>query len=305
MLVVAMPDVCAGEMGPGVLVHGGAGDVDPARRSDHVDGCREAARAGFEVLRSGGSALDAAQAAARVLEDLPMFNAGTGAALTEEGTVEHDAALMEGTTLRAGGVAAVRGFKNPVDLARAVLEDGRHVLLVGDGAARFARAHSFEAVDEASLVTARAREALAKVLSGRGATGWAGGTIGAVARDGRGGVAAATSTGGTVGKRLGRVGDSPILGAGTLADDRACAVSATGDGEGILKVGLARVVALALERGEVAESVLVSALERMRERTGATGGLIVFTPAGRFAAARSTATMSWAVAGERGQDAGI
>ncbi len=257
------------------------------------------------MLAAGGAALDAAQAAARVLEDLPQFNAGTGAALNMEGGVEHDAALMEGNGLRAGAVAALRGLKNPIDVARAVLEEGRHVLLAGEGAQRFAIERGFALVDEASLVTERARLALARVLANTAPSGWAGGTIGAVACDGRGGVAAATSTGGIIGKRPGRVGDSPILGAGTIADDEACAASATGDGEAILKVGLVRVVASWIETGVQPDLAASRGLSRMLARTSATGGLIVVAPSGEATAVRSTQTMSWAITGARGEEAGI
>ncbi|HTJ84491.1 MAG TPA: isoaspartyl peptidase/L-asparaginase, partial [Polyangiaceae bacterium] len=124
----------SGQAGAGVLVHGGAGAVDPARRADHVEGCREASVRGYAVIARGGSALDAAQEAARFLEDAPQFNAGTGAALNADGEVEHDAAIMCGATLRAGAVAALKSFRNPVDVARAVLEQSRHVLLAGEGA---------------------------------------------------------------------------------------------------------------------------------------------------------------------------
>ncbi len=293
------------DCGPGVLVHGGAGRVAPERRAEHRDGCLAAARAGAAVVSAGGSALDAVQAAARVLEDLPQFNAGTGAALTEAGTVEHDAAIMCGATLAAGAVAAVSSFKNPIDLARAVLDQGRHVLLVGEGARAFAKRAGFEQVAPETLVTDAAREALARYLSEGKESGWAGGTIGAVALDRAGHLAAATSTGGTLGKWLGRVGDSPILGAGTLADDTSCALSATGDGEGILKVGLARVIAVALSHGVEPEVAVASALSQLTGRARASGGLILMAPTGRVTLARSTETMSWAFAGERGEGAGV
>lgn len=279
--------------------------MEPSRRAHHEEGCRAAAEAGWAVLRAGGTALDAAQAAAVVLEDLPQFNAGKGAALNEHGEVEHDAAIACGATLRAGAVASLRGFANPIRCARAVLDDGRHVLLVAEGAAHFARARGIAAVEPTSLVTEAARAALARALAGQGGGGWAGGTIGAVARDAEGRVAAATSTGGTVAKRAGRVGDSPILGAGTLADARACAVSVTGDGESILKVGLARVVALDVERGAALEPALRGGVARMLDRTGGTGGAVAVGAQGGWAWARSTATMSWAVAGDAGRASGI
>jgi L-asparaginase / beta-aspartyl-peptidase len=289
----------------GLLVHGGAGAVPPDLREPHVAGCREAARAGYAVLAAGGSALDAVQEAARVLERLPQFNAGTGAALNADGEVEHDAAIACGERFRAGAVCALRGYAHPIDVARAVLDDGRHVLVAGEGAARFARERGLASVDPASLVTERARERLAKVLGGTSPAGWAGGTIGAVARDAKGRLAAATSTGGTVGKVPGRVGDSPIVGAGTLAESESAALSATGDGEGILMIGLGHRVAMAIAGGRAAEEVIAQELTRMRERTGATGGLIAALAAGGFVWGRTTATMSWALVSAAGEDAGI
>jgi beta-aspartyl-peptidase (threonine type) len=291
--------------GPVVLVHGGAGDVLDSRRPRHVEGCRAAARAGRDALLAGGSALDAAVAAARLLEDDPVFNAGTGASLDEHGDVVHDAAVMSGRGLRAGAVCALRGFRNPIDVARAALEDGRHVLYAAEGAAAFARAAGIAPLaDPSVLVTDAARQALARRLAGSAPAGWAGGTIGAVAVDASGDVAAATSTGGTVAKRAGRVGDSPIVGAGTLADDRAGAISATGDGEGILKVGLAHLVAAALASGASCADASATALATMETRTSARGGLIVVRPDGAWAATWITRTMSWAAAWDGGDDAG-
>jgi len=287
-------------VGAGVLVHGGAGHVPVERRAAHAAGCLEAARAGYAVIARAGSALDAVQAAARVLEDLPQFNAGTGAALNELGEVQHDAAIMCGRTLATGAVASLPGFKNPIDVARAVLDDGRHVLLVADGARLLAERAGIKSVDPASLITEAARVALGRPSG----SGWAGGTIGAVARDREGHIAAATSTGGTIGKLIGRVGDSPIIGAGTLADDTSCALSATGDGEGILKIGLARVIAIAIEAGESPEAAATKWLTKMEARTEATGGVIIFLPSGTCAWARSTETMSWAYASERGEASG-
>ncbi len=294
----------SGRLEAGVLVHGGAGTVEEERKASHEAGCLDGARAGQSVLASGGSALDAVQIAARRLEDLPQFNAGTGAALTADGTVEHDAAIMDGARLRAGAVAGLAGFKNPIDVARAVLRDGRHVLLCAEGAARFAERAGIGRVDPASLVTDRARAALERVRAGTAPRGWAGGTIGAVGRDAAGNLAAATSTGGVVGKLPGRIGDSPIVGAGTLADD-AVAISATGDGEGILLVGFAQRIAGALAAGGELEAVLREVLAVLAAKGAATGGVIAIDRAGRYAWARSTSTMSWAVATSEGDASGI
>ncbi len=212
-----------GETGPdrgwGVLVHGGAGHVPAERRPRHIEGCARASRAGAEILARGGSALDAVEIAVRVLEDDPSFNAGTGACLNAEGRVEHDASIMSGIDLRAGAVCALSGFANPIAIARAVLDDGRHVLYAAEGARAFAAAHRFVEVDPAALVTEAARAAWEAAKRSGAAAGWAGGTVGAVARDASGHVAAATSTGGTMNKRPGRVGDSPLIGAGCFADD--------------------------------------------------------------------------------------
>jgi beta-aspartyl-peptidase (threonine type) len=220
------------ESGFGVLVHGGAGHVPAERRPRHVEGCARAARAGAEVLARGGSALDAVEVAVRALEDDPSFNAGTGACLNAEGRVEHDASIMNGADLRAGAICALAAFKNPIAIARAVLDDGRHVLYAAEGARAFAAAHGFVEVDPESLVTEVARAAWEAAKRSGAAAGWAGGTVGAVARDASGHVAAATSTGGTMNKRPGRVGDSPLIGAGCIADDESGAVSTTGHGEG-------------------------------------------------------------------------
>lgn len=294
-----------GDAAPCVLVHGGAGNVPEARRAIHLAGCEEAARAGLEVLERGGSSLDAVQAAVRVLEDLPQFNAGTGAALNAAGDVAHDASVMRGSDLAAGAVGALVSFKNPIDVARAVLDDGRHVLMVGEGARAFALARGIEAVEQASLVTADARAALETFRGAGGTGGWAGGTVGAVAVDASAQLAAATSTGGTLGKRVGRLGDSPIVGAGTYAEDGAGAASATGDGEGILKLSLTMRVVLRLGRGATPEEAARASIEELRDRVGATGGLIVLDAHGRFGWARSTPTMTFAIASREGVRSGI
>jgi beta-aspartyl-peptidase (threonine type) len=216
-------------MTPSIIVHGGAGGVEDARRAQVVTGCELAARAGWKILAEGGRALDAVEAAVRVLEDDGEFNAGYGAALNRLGIVEVDASIMDGR-LRAGAVAAVPWMRHPVTLARHLLEAGEHVLLAGGGALLYAREHGLPAGDPPdSMISPRAR-----------ARHQSTGTVGACAADASGSVAAATSTGGTAGKRPGRVGDSPLVGAGTFADDEGGAASATGHGESILRVCMTR-----------------------------------------------------------------
>ncbi len=285
-----------------VLVHGGAGHVPEERRPLHAEGCRRAARAAAEVLSAGGSALVAVERAVRALEDDPLFNAGTGACLDAEGHVELDASIMEGTTLRAGAVCALAGFADPIAIARAALEDGRHVLYAAHGARLFALSRGFVEVPEAALITPAARAAFAAVQGGA-STGWAGGTVGAVARDAAGHTAAATSTGGMINKRVGRVGDSPLIGAGTYADDTAGAVSTTGHGEGMIRLGVARLATFAMGNGSPAEEAVHRAIEALGARVGATGGAIAVDREGRWGWSRSTVTMSWAqvdAAGEVG-----
>lgn len=268
-----------------ILVHGGAGPASPDDDAAAAKaGCLRAARAGHAVLQQGGSALDAVEAATRVLEDDPRFNAGTGAVLNADGEVELDASLMDGETLAAGAVAAVRTVKNPVSLARAVMERTPHVLLAGPGADAFARAVGMPAVPPESLITERARRRWeARKQDGHG-------TVGAVAVDAKGRVAAATSTGGTNGKLPGRVGDTPLIGCGTCADGRLGAASATGVGEYIIRLTLTRRLLERLERGAAPAEALDVCLDDV-VRLGGEAGLILATPAGLLAWARSTQRM--------------
>jgi L-asparaginase / beta-aspartyl-peptidase len=285
-----------GGAGLGVLVHGGAGEVPRERRPLQQRGCMAAAHAAWGVLKDGGSALDAVQRAVQVLEDDPHFNAGTGASLTADGKLELDAAPMEGRELKAGAVCALGPFKNPIAIARAVLEENRHVLYAATGADSFARQAGFEPVDESSMITQSARDKLRRaLLDGRPAC-YSGGTVGAVARDRRGSVAAATSTGGIAGKRSGRVGDSPVLGAGTYADDRSGAGSATGYGEGILRVALTARALEAMRLGAGPEHAAREGIKILLQRVSTLGGLILVDSRGRVGWARSTQAMSWAAA---------
>jgi beta-aspartyl-peptidase (threonine type) len=280
--------------GYSILVHGGAGDASGTRLDHQIAGCQDAVHAARALLESGASALDAVQRAVSILEDDPRFNAGTGGALTSLGTLELDAAIMDGTSLRAGAVCALPPFKNPVDVARAVLEDARHVLYSGDGAAEFARSKGFHPVEPDRMITDGARESLARTLS-LNASNWAAGTVGAVARDSSGRLAVATSTGGIMGKHPGRVGDSPILGAGTYADDSRGAASATGQGEGILRVTLASRVIAAIGAGESPADACFEGLSFMKQRVAATGGMIAIDKNGRLGWARTTPSMAYAL----------
>lgn len=274
---------------PIVLVHGGAGlyaddRIEPAR-----EGCRKAAEAGAKVLSGGGSALDAVCEAVRVLEDDPEFNAGTGACLTADGEVELDACVMDGRDLRAGALAAVRGIRNPILGARLVMERTHHVLLAAEGARDFLLENGVAPYPTAALVTPRSLE---KWRSG--APEGKHGTVGAVALDAQGHLAAATSTGGILRKLPGRVGDTPIVGAGTFADDRRAAASATGTGEFILRIGLTRSAADLVAQGQSAQRAAELALQELTERTGGEAGLIVLGPDGKPGIARTTRRMSWA-----------
>jgi L-asparaginase / beta-aspartyl-peptidase len=279
-----------------IIVHGGAGDVPDAALAGHIDGAAVAATRGAEVLRKGGSALDAAMHAVEALEDDPRFNAGTGACLNKDGHLELDAAMMEGALLKAGALCALPAFRHPIAIARAVLDAGDHVLYAGAGASAFAEAHGFSPAREADMVTPAARDRLASLVAGLVDDNWAGGTVGAVARDARGDVVAATSTGGKVGKARGRVGDSPILGAGTYADNGAGACSCTGDGEAFMKVCLAKTTIEWLRIGMHPDDAARAAIRYVLERTQGVGGMILIDRQGRLGWARSTKTMTWAAA---------
>jgi len=288
-----------------LLVHGGAGIIaGEDHRMAHRLGVQGGRDAGEAVLQAGGTALDAVHAAVRRLEAARGFNAGPGSQLDSEGYPAMDAAIMEGADLRAGAVAAVCGLAAPIDAARAVLEAGRHVLLVGAGAVDFARGAGLAPTDPLHHVTARAR-ARWQGAAPEGSRG----TVGAVARDAAGHVAAATSTGGTVRRAVGRIGDSPILGAGTYADDPLGAISATGDGEAFLRTAFA-LRALEAARagagGRPLREVLMEALHEVFRRTGGEGGAIAVAPDGRLAWAQTAPdmTVAWAVPDDRGVEEG-
>lgn len=278
-----------------MLVHGGAGMRAAGELTAEREGCAAAAEAAAAILRQGGSALDAVQRAVEVLEDDARFNAGTGGALTRDGELELDASIMDGRDLRAGAVCCLPPYQHPIAVARAVLDQGRHLLYAASGADAFARKAGFVPVQDGSMITAAARARLAQVLQAQGDPP-SGGTVGAVARDRRGHVAAATSTGGITGKHHGRVGDSPILGAGTYADDHAGAASATGYGEGILRIGLCGRAVAALTTGLSAEAAAHDAMAQLARRVGTEAGLILIAPNGQLGWARTAVAMPWAAA---------
>lgn len=283
-----------------LAVHGGAGprasdDDGPGAQA----GCLEAMRAGKKVLERGGSALDAVVEAVRCLEEDERFNAGRGAALSRDGEVELDASVMAGDGRRAGGVALVRTVRNPVLLARAVMERSPHVLLAGEGAEAYAAELGLERVAAGWHVTDKARAQLArwKAAAAPGSQG----TVGAVARDEQGHLAAATSTGGMTGKWRGRIGDSPIPGAGTWADDATGAVSCTGAGEQILRLALAKTVSELIASGRPAKTAARAALRQL-EAQGGTAGLIVVDRRGRLGLACTTERMACAWVDSRGNE---
>jgi beta-aspartyl-peptidase (threonine type) len=263
-----------------IIVHGGAGSIKDASLPQRLDGCKEAALAGWKILQQGGSALDAAEAGVVVLEDNPLFNAGTGSTLNSSGEIEMDAAVMEGESLRAGAVAAVQGIKNPIKLARRVMEDGRHVLLAGKGALAFARQVGIPEVSPESLIVDSERKRWEEKH----------GTVGCVALDSSGRVAVATSTGGIFNKLPGRVGDSPLLGCGTYAADSG-GVSCTGNGEAIMRVVLAKSALDLMRRGSDPQSAADQAIALLAEKTGSAGGLIIIDRNGRIGYARNTERM--------------
>ena len=281
-----------------IVVHGGAGEHDPGRRDEYAGGCLDAVRVAARALESGARAYEAACEAVRCLEDNPLYNAGTGAALDVRGELALDASVMCGTDLRAGAVCALPAFRHPIAIARALLEEGKTVLLAGEGARAWALAKGFAEAEPASMITARARERLGEVQRTGGGGGWAGGTVGCVVRDVCGRFGAATSTGGLVAKPWGRIGDSPIVGAGTYADDEAGAVSNTGDGEAFLRACGATSVVEQLRAGRTAEVALRSMLERVQTRLRGLGGSIAIDHAGTIAWARTTRSMAWAALGE-------
>lgn len=275
--------------GPAIAIHGGAGAIPrqlpESREKQYRASLESTLDASYAVLEQGGSSLDAVTTAVRLLEDDPLFNAGHGAALNRDGAAELDAAIMDGRQQRAGAVACVRTVRNPIELARRVMEKSRHVLLVGAGAEEFALEEGFVPVSNQYFQTEERRQQLEYTRQGRRVSELIGspqGTVGAVALDAAGNLAAATSTGGTTNKRSGRVGDSPIIGAGTYAKNGVCAVSATGHGESFIRAVAAYHICNAVEyRGLTLEDAAREMLHAIVPSLGGQGGVIAVDASGR------------------------
>lgn len=296
-MVMTCAIAARGEDGPiAIAMHGGAGappNLPAERRAEYEAKLEEALRTGYAILEKGGSSLDAVEAAVRVLEDSPLYNAGRGAVLTNEGTAELDASIMEGKTRNAGAVASVKHVRNPISLARKVMEESPHVLLVGDGAEVFAKEQRQPLVDNEYFRTERRIEQWRRTHEREQRQEGASfdveerekmGTVGAVALDREGNLAAATSTGGRHYKKFGRVGDSPIIGAGTYADNETCAVSATGHGEYFIRGAIAYDIAAIMRyKGLTVKEAAESRIHEKLAGMGGTGGVIAIDAKGNIA----------------------
>src|SRR6266478_5180242 len=291
-----------------LAIHGGAGTIErtnmmPEREREFRAGLERALTAGYEILKRGGSSLDATEAAVRTLEDDPHFNAGKGSVFTSAGTNEMDAAIMDGKTLAAGAVASLKHVKSPINLARLVMEKSGHVMMDSEGAEAFAKEKGIELVDQKYFFTQDRWDALQKIKAAEKSRTSGGGkaflitdqdrhgTVGAVALDQNGNLAAATSTGGTTNKRPGRIGDSPVIGAGTYANNATCAVSATGEGEYFIRATVAHDISALMEyRGMKLSDAAQIVLDKV-VKLGGTGGLIAVDREGDIALPFKTSGM--------------
>ncbi len=299
-----------------LAVHGGAGTIErssmtPDQEREYRAGIENALHAGREILDRGGSSLDAVEAAVRVLEDDAHFNAGKGSVFTSAGTNEMDAAIMDGKTLKAGAVAGVEHVRNPILLARAVMEKSKHVMLIGSSAEEFAKANGIELVDAKYFFTDRRWEELQKKKAeeedaDRAKTpvksnGHGHGTVGAVARDSQGNLSAATSTGGTTNKLPGRVGDSPLIGAGTYANNATAAISCTGDGEFFIRAAVAHEISALMEVGGMSLRDAANRALANSQKLGGTGGLIAVDKNGNVTLPFNTSGMYRGYLGHNGK----
>ena len=314
----------------GFIIHGGAGSMKkgsmtPEREKEYRDKLTEALLAGYKALQDGKTSLDAVEIAIRMMEDSPLFNAGKGAVFTADGRNELDASIMDGNTLKAGGVAGLHHVKNPITLARAVMEKSPHVLMFGDGAEKFAKEWNIELVDEKYFWTQERWDGFQKIKQKEKEEkqklrqqepkkvselndGYSEkaqkifGTVGAVALDKEGNLAAGTSTGGMDNKKYGRVGDSPIIGAGTYANNNTCGVSATGWGEYFIRLGVARDISALMEyRAMTVQAAADAVIKQKLQKLGGDGGVIVMDKFGNMAVSFNTDGMFRAYIGSDGK----
>jgi beta-aspartyl-peptidase (threonine type) len=293
-----------------IVIHGGSGRLykeamPPKKEAAYKNALKEAVQAGYALLKEGGSAIAAVEASISVLEDSPLFNAGKGAVFSSDELNELDAAVMEGKTMRAGAVAGTRTIKNPITAARAVMENSAHVMLTGSGADAFAAASGLEAVDPSYFKVEERWEQIQQIKQKEGALPGGGtpskyGTVGAVALDASGNLAAGTSTGGMLNKKWGRIGDTPIIGAGTYAN-QVCAVSCTGHGEFFIRYTAARDIAALMEyKNLTVEEATHEVLFNKVTKAGGVGGVIALDAKGSWATPYSTEGMFWASMQEDG-----
>ncbi len=299
---------------PVLLIHGGAWAMPDDVVEAHENGIANALAAGYTLLEMGASAVDAVEAAVAVMEDDDAFDAGRGSFLTQDGRVQLDALLMNGENLRTGGVACVERLRNPIRAARLVLDKSPHVYFVGTGAERFARQHGMPLCDNMDLVIPREQERLYKAQAAERAgfpdQTFSGSldshdTVGAVALDMYGGIAAGTSTGGTLNKAPGRVGDSSLIGCGCYADNRTAAVSLTGWGEPIMKLVLGKWAVDRVAAGASPEQAAEDAIAYLFSRLGGHGGIILLGPDGRIGLAHNTPRMAWGLQTSAGSQIGV
>jgi L-asparaginase / beta-aspartyl-peptidase len=297
---------------PVLVVHGGAWAIPDGMVEAHLNGVRNATAAGWRVLEHGGSALDAVEETIVVMEDDETFDAGRGSFLNRDGKVQLDAFIMDGATLRGGGVGCVERLRNPVRAARKILSDSPHVYFVGEGAERFAAEHGIPLCPNEDLIVPREVERLREYQSHLEqhradlfAPTISHDTVGAVALDRDGNIAASTSTGGTLNKAPGRLGDSSLIGCGCYADNASAAASTTGWGEPIMKLVLAKWAADRVESGSLPEWAAKEAMNYLKQRVNGHGGIILLNAEGRFGIAHNTPRMAWAFQTAHNQDAGI
>ncbi|HEY6376252.1 MAG TPA: isoaspartyl peptidase/L-asparaginase [Edaphobacter sp.] len=307
---------------PVLLIHGGAWAMPDEAVAAHETGIANALAAGYGLLEKGASAVDAVEAAVAVMEDDETFDAGRGSFLTQDGRVQMDALLMNGANLRTGGVACVERLRNPIRAARLVLDKSPHIYFVGTGAERFARQHGMALCDNMELVIPREQERLYKAqeaeLAGLRDTTFSGplaipaddphashDTVGAVALDAEGNIASGTSTGGTLNKAPGRVGDSSLIGCGCYADNLSAAVSLTGWGEPIMKLVLGKWAVDRVAAGASPQDAAQAAIDYLFQRLGGHGGIILLGPDGRVGLAHNTPRMAWGLQTEAGAQLGV